>query len=431
MNSALQKSVSALLFWVAWSWSLAAWGAEVTRVASSFEPERRLGLLLDVGLNRRQEDGTIFREGYDGQRLTTSPELAFSQLDTEMKFDVHLGVFRGLEFHFGLPIVFQQDRTFTQLASPENTSVTRICGDARGLGCDTPGNGSESLYALPTPTSRSYLSGLGDVSFGLGWAVFRQEKDDTRPTWVIRFDYTAPSAIRNTPSQPTSPQSRGNIGEQVHRLTFATAVSRRFQVVEPYFHLEYVAPIASPSIYSNCDEPTSGRIGFGQNCGTGVWSRRETGMKPSHTLTAAFGSEFHLYENASAAQRLLIDARGFVTGLSASRSFNAMSPLLGKLLASDAYASGGLKLSLLGQAGDFLQLKLSASLAAVSERFLTNEAPGLDIDTNGQVDLSAQTAESAAEVNPNYDARVDRVGRRFRMHDAVVFEVNATATFRF
>jgi hypothetical protein len=405
--------------------------AEITRVASSFESDRPFGLYLDVGINRRQESGTIFLEGYENNQLSLGRELQFDQVDTQLDFDVHLGIFRGLEFHFGLPIVFQQDRSLTQLAPAETTRVTRVCGDARGVPCDMPGAGTDSLYSLPSPIAGSYLSGLGDVTFGLGWAALRQDKQSAHPTLVFRLDYSAPTATRNEPAQNTSPQSRGNIGDRAHRLRFGVAVSRRMENVEPYFHTEYVAPVTSSSVYSNCNRLDLGNLGAPENCGTGVWTKAETSLRPAHTVTGALGAEFHLYERPEKSQRILLDAKGFVTFVSASRSYNAMSPLLQKLLWSDAHALGGARLSLLGQAGDFLQLKVSASLAGATERFLTNESPGVDLDGSGQVDWGLDSEQQRAERNPNFDARVDRVGRRFRLQEIAVFELSATATFRF
>jgi len=35
------------------------------------------------------------------------------------------------------------------------------------------------------------------------------------------------------------------------------------------------------------------------------------------------------------------------------------------------------------------------------------------------------------EISPNYDFRIDRVGRRFRIEQQYVFRVQITATFNF
>ena len=35
------------------------------------------------------------------------------------------------------------------------------------------------------------------------------------------------------------------------------------------------------------------------------------------------------------------------------------------------------------------------------------------------------------EINPNYDFRIDRVGRRFRMEQQFLFRLQVTATFNF
>jgi hypothetical protein len=410
--------------------SAAAQAAEVTRVASSFETARPFELYLDVGLERRQESGTIAREWYDASGPRDFKTLDYSRLDTLLAFNAHIGVFRGLEFHFGVPVVFQQDRTYSLLPSGTQT-LSSECGDATGAGCAMPGNGTGALVDVPASGARSFHSGIGDLTFGFGWAVSRQSKDETRPNWTLRVDYTAPTASLNNPTVTTSARARGNIGERVHRLALSTALSRRFGLVEPTFEMGYVAPVLSASIYSNCDNVTSGQLGRAENCGVGPWTRDATGTQPSHTVGGALGVEFHVFERPERSQRVVLSGSGFANYFSASRSFNALSPLFGKLLRSSAFGQAGVRLQFLGQAGDFLQIRVSAAFSALSDRWLSSEEPGVDIDGNGQIDFESTASAGAQEVNPNFDQRIDRAGRRFRMLGNAAFDLNLTATFRF
>ena len=81
----------------------------------------------------------------------------------------------------------------------------------------------------------------------------------------------------------------------------------------------------------------------------------------------------------------------------------------------------------IGQAAEFVILRSYVSFAYNSEHLLTNESIGKDFTGNGTVDVSSQPEE----INPNFDSRIDRVGRRFRMEQQFLFRIQVTATFNF
>jgi hypothetical protein len=74
-----------------------------------------------------------------------------------------------------------------------------------------------------------------------------------------------------------------------------------------------------------------------------------------------------------------------------------------------------------------VHLRAYASIAYNTEHYLTNESVGQDTNGNGTVDITT----NPGEVNPNYDWRVDRPGRRFRISEEAIFTINATASFNF
>jgi len=57
----------------------------------------------------------------------------------------------------------------------------------------------------------------------------------------------------------------------------------------------------------------------------------------------------------------------------------------------------------------------------------TSENVGKDVNGNGAIDITA----NPIEVNPNYDFRVDRAGRRFRIEEQLVWRVTVTASLNF
>jgi hypothetical protein len=402
--------------------------AELTRVASSFEEKDPFGMYLDFTFDRLQDKGRLTREWYQGNQTVDVNELNYLHVQTSLGFDIHLGIFRDLELHVGVPIVFQDDRTWTFSKDTDlsNTTITRNCPNARGDLCQTPGMGTNSLFDIGPDGVSSYRAGLGDFTFGVAWAPYVQAKDSSKPTWVLKFDWTAPTSTMLNPSVQTTAMSRGAIGDRVHKYTFATAVSKRLYIIEPYFELHYTLPWNGSGWYSNCDTPTNTSMGHPENCGNN-WSRAETGMKPQHTGGVNFGTELTMFERADRHQRVLFDLRGWLTYLSEGRVYNEMSDLFGKLLYTGDYGQLGGQVGFVAQAAEFVILRAYTSFAYNTERFLTSENVGKDLNGNQVVDVTA----APQELSPTYDFRTDRVGRRFRMQEQYLFRVQVTATFNF
>lgn len=404
---------------------LSAWvsAAELTRVASSFEEGRPFGMFLDFTFDRISDRGTIAREWYGGNQ-TDVTELTYKKDETKLGIDVNLGIYRDVEIHVGVPIVFQQDRqwSFAPGTHESNTTLYRNCTlDPQGTACGSPGQGEGRLFEPPVESLRA---GLGDFTFGIAWNVFVQKKDSSKPTWTLRFDYSAPTASVLNPSVPTSKVSRGNIGEKVHRYNFSTAIAKRLGFFEPYFQLHYTLPWQGPGFYSNCKDASPARLGHPENCDSPDWNRRETGVHPPHTGGVLFGGEVTVLNREDRHQRLTFDLRGFVEYVSEGRYYNEMSDLFGKLLFSSDYGQVGGQLGFVGEAAEFIKISGSASLAYNTEHFLTSEPIGKDLSGDGLV-------KASEEYSPNYDLRIDRVGRRFRIEQQYVFRIQVTASFHF
>ncbi len=404
--------------------------AELTRVASSFEEKDPFGMFLDFTFDRVQDRGTISREWYQLGDLQDVTELRYQNIRTSLGIDVHLGLYKDLELHVGVPIVFQNDREwfFAGGTNRNNSTIYRNCTlDPQGTQCANPGMGEGQLFEVD-PRFNSYRAGLGDFTFGLAWNPFVQKKDPSKPTWTLRFDYTAPTAAVLNPSQATSSANRGAIGDKIHRYTFSTHVSKRLNpYVEPYVGIWYTLPWRGPGFYSNCDDADPSRLGNPQNCGGNGWSRDETGIRPQHTGGANFGTEITVFEREEKFQKVAFDFRGWFNYVSEGRVYNEMSDLFGKLLYTSDFGQIGGQFGVIGQAAEFIKLRAYTSIAYNTEHFLTNEDIGKDLNDNGVVDVST----SPEEINPNFDYRIDRVGRRFRIEQQYIFKLMITASFNF
>lgn len=417
-----------------------AQAAEITRVASSFEPNDPFGMYADVTYLLTLHDAKITREWYQSGTNQDVSELRYKMQEHRLNADIHLGIYKDLEFHFGLGYVFAQDRQwgFAQGTDETNSTIINNCLRANGDLVSTPTNplGSRAcsqtqpLFAFdPADGARSYRSGLADMTFGLAWAVLNQKKDDTSATWVLSFDYTAPVAQNINPSEPTTASARGPVGDKLHRYRFATAISKRVGFAEPYFSLHYTLPWQSSAFYTNCDDPSADRMALPGNCGLPGWSREQTGIQPAHVGGFIFGSEFNMFQSANKHQKLALDLRGSVTYVSEGRYYNELSDLFGKLLYAGDYVNLGGRVGLIGHAAEFVHLKAFFELGYNTEHTLTSENIGKDLvePLNGTVDVTT----NPQEVSPNFDYRIDRVGRRFRIEEYFITRAMVQVSFNF
>ncbi|MBL8956980.1 MAG: hypothetical protein JNK82_39775 [Myxococcaceae bacterium] len=421
--------------------SSVAQAAEITRVASSFEPNDPFGMFADVTFLYTGHDAKITREWYQDNASADVTELRYKMQEYRLNADVHLGIFRDLELHFGISYIFAQNRQwgFADGTDTTNSTILNNCLQANGepLGGNAMtrcGAGQQrALFPFdPNTGASSYRSGLADLTFGIAWAPLNQKKDDASATWVLGFDYFAPVATAIDASVPTTDTSRGAVGDKVHRYKWYTAISKRIGFADPYFSLHYTLPWRASGFYSNCDNPSAERMARPENCADGAnWNRDTTGTIPSHVGGFIFGSEFNMFESANKHQKIALDLRGSVTYISEGRYFNEMSDLFGKLLYTGDYFQLGVRAGLVGHAAEFIHLKVWGELAYNTEHMLTSENIGKDFSGDGQVNLPGSPMAAAPEVSPNFDYRIDRVGRRFRIEEMFVMRGFIQVSFSF
>jgi hypothetical protein len=275
------------------------------------------------------------------------------------------------------------------------------------------------------------------MHFGLAYAFFNQNRDDTKPMWIVGMDYEAPTAKQRDPSQDnTVTGERGNVGDRVHKYTFYTSLSRKTGVADPYFKLHYTVPVQGPGAYSNCsnrtqnpstgmfESPTLGRPG---NCFTGPWNRKETGIQAPHLGGFLFGTEFTAFSEQTKAQKFSLDLRVIGNYVSAGRYYNELSAALRKLLATQDYFQIGGQVGAVASAGEAFILRASGTFLYNTDHTLTNEVIGQDVNNNGSVDVT----EFPGELNPNFDFRTDLVSRRFRATESKTFRLELSAAFSF
>jgi hypothetical protein len=411
---------------------LSASAAEVTRIASSFDDDDPFDLFLDVSFARTQARSKIVREQLapDGSGRIDATELWHTAVDSRLNIDLSIGLYRDLQFSFSLPLVLQQNDSYEFVAgtTEQNSTIVNNCVRPDGSvlpGCSATNNtGAVSLFTVPTTHKRG---GLGNMRFGLAYAFFSEEKDPSKPNWIVGLDYEAPTASLRDPSVDNTLGERGNVGDRVHKYTFYTSLSRRMGVAEPYFKAHYMLPVAGPGIYSNCFNPTN--LGRPENCFApgSPWSRKETGIQYPHMAGFLFGSEFTAFNDKTKGQQFALDLRAIGNYVASGRYYNELSAAMRKLLATQDYFQVGGQLGVTASAGSAFRLRASSTFLYNTDHTLTDEVIGQDINNNGSVDVT----ENPLELNPNFDYRTDLASRRFRATEGKVFRLDVMASFMF
>ncbi|RJS19704.1 hypothetical protein DRW03_22055 [Corallococcus sp. H22C18031201] len=415
---------------------LAASAADITRIASSFEDDDPFDLFIDVGFERTQTRAKLVREqapSVEGGHLQESNELWYKGVDSRLNLRLAFGLYRDLEFSFAVPIVFQQNERwdFVSGTTLTNSTLTNNCINADGStipGClaDPAGLG-HPLFGVP---QESFRGGLGNMHFGMAYAFFNQEKDDTKPTWIIGLDWEAPTAKQRDPSlDTTDPDNRGNVGDRVHKYQIYTSFSRRMGIADPYFRASYTIPVRGPKFYSNCDQRDASppNLGAPENCLTGPWDRKETGIKSPTQASMLFGVELVPFQNDKKFQKFAFDLRAIGNYVGKGRYYNELSSALRKLLTSEDYFQVGGLVGVSARAAEAFTIRASGTFLYNSDHLLTSETIGKDEDSSGTVNVAA----NPSEVNPNFDWRYDVAGRRFRATESTTFRFDLSASFSF
>lgn len=447
--------------------ALPAFGAEVTRVLSSFDDEndQPFGFRIVPSFEQRQERGDISREGACTDESGACPffnsELSSKRVTNTLNFDIGFGLYHDLEVRIGLPVVLSDRRTltFADGVSGENSTVAPAPnrrGRFQGAGDDRVFN--YSYFDVGTGNEGPNRAGLGDMSFGIAWGAFSQQRNDHLANLVLAFDYTAPTGT-------VARGSNTGVGRGVHEMTFSAVASRQFSFFDPYFGLAYTLPLRDPS---------------------GLFEDRGINQQvksPGQRVDLMAGAEMIMFENRENGQRYTFQF-GLDFGYTAEgRDYN---PLFDALAASGCngtrlsevgldrydgrqYPPEGLDLSAVQRAhcawivqqmsnerpdgtfshdgitnveghahvgghfgfnlqfSDLIQLRIGTQLETRTSHFLTGAYTGRSASSDDRVDLDP----AAGERNPDYNPTLDAVGNRFRYNSIFNFGWNIGLAIRY
>ncbi len=436
---------------------------------------------LETDDTRCSEPSTIYNK-----------EMLFTGTRSQLDLKARAGLYKDLELHINVPYVFAQTRQLgydnaspnaEQNVSGANSSVdpNLTCADGQGGRCVereagevfSPGQTTaQQVDQLDLFNAYRYFdlaneqtytrSGFAEPTIGLHWAMFNDQRDDTKATMLIGVDYTMPIV---------DIAQRGNtaVGRGLHQLDFSIASSKQFNWIEPYFGLEYSLPIASNrSPINQLDDNNRGQV-F---------------TNPPMSGEFSVGTEFIPYENVEKGQRYGIDLRFTFGYVSEGRDY---TPLFDHFTNSDCNGktigdvlpqfddagnltnvndvacswivrqpsnSEGRPVYDLGQAassgnsdrffndgimtvegygtfrGDFglylqpsryFQLRGQIALEHRQEHFITNARTGRDAanesEASPDMTVDLEGPDAAIERNPVYNPSYDSSGERFRVQE--------------
>lgn len=231
--------------------------AEVTSVVDAFDREDPFDLHITAGFQQMWKHSDIHREtGLSQNGLSTGGFVpttenvgSYSQSQSLLNLGLDIGIFRDFAVVARLPVILSDSRQIDDLngsaANPQRLQ------DPTGA----------QLFQVPfkSPTR----SGIDWFSVGLNWAILNQQRDHTKPTWVIgvngRFAVGTPLHACNAnaptgqpqcvdPTNSSSPNSRDpGMSRALHGINGTMVVSRRFGYVEPYTGFDVLAEFSANS----------------------------------------------------------------------------------------------------------------------------------------------------------------------------------------
>ncbi|CAN5576003.1 hypothetical protein BH09MYX1_BH09MYX1_64120 [soil metagenome] len=446
--------------------------AEVTSVVDAFDRDDPFDLHIFAGFQQMWKRADIHRETELSQPgLSTGGFVpfsenvaAFSQNTSLLNLGVDIGIFRDLAIVFRLPIILSDSRELTDLDG-SSRNPERL-NDPTG----------EPIFKVPftSPTR----SGIDYLAVGLNWAVLNQQRDVSKPTWVIgvegRFGVGTPLHACNANPSRIDPRT-GKTSEQcpdpvtgaardpgisrgMYSIVGKSIISKRFGWVEPYTGFDVIAEFPR----------TDSDFGASNNLRGSLLNH------PPIVGTFTIGLEVIPWERREGFQRLVFDFRiqGIYNspGREYSELFDALGSSTAPTLATPnpggyvggpngtsvvdpsaqkvyfagitdqaGYGAFNAMAGVTWQAGEYIKFGASGGVRFNESHLITAGDPcnpnvALDQATSGPCragDASTGSQRVTGIPNPNYRAIIDSPTRRFTVDNTVIGTLMLSGTVMF
>lgn len=459
----------------------AARAAEGTEIASALDEGDAFDLYIGIDYAFEAKKAAIKREfsdpslGTPDAPLPIVKDLIFTQRRHIITPHLQLGIFNDLQLSVALPVVINDTREwgFDQRADPcifdsdpqmrdptcidRDNSTTLADGLLPVEGYDAYDRSTN--FALDSTTIFRGIDrwGLDQVHLGLAWAPMNQEKDDTKPTWVIGAEVRL-SVGQIMRFDRDDPASEDGVSRGVHEFRAYTALSKRTTWAEPFVQFWWQAPFALRGTDPEDDQGSLfWDVGFGQE---NIWPQQQAGV--------IFGFEAIPWEDKRQKQKLSIEFRGRIEARFEGRDYSEMwepfayagdvanNPSGPLVLDRDPtsstdlplshpgvtdienYLKGGGRVGIRGWMGD--NAKFSASFEYVRDQrhriSWTDAGEELPACSAGQT-TGCETPNDdvitpgTREVNPLHRQVIDVVGRRYLVDEVDTFTFWVSGTIMF
>jgi hypothetical protein len=414
-----------------------AHAAQITDVADAADGDDPFDANLELNLEYTFHRAIITRENtqrstLDNQvRTVRVRELDYMRHRVRLKPRVEVGVFHDLSVFAEWPILLwdQRNLAFSANTTVNNSTIGRDMTKAPVVDAwDDPG----PQYGIPgvqrqqehnawgfnldqNGSFQKIRSGLDYPIVGGRWSPVNNERDPTKPTITLQFDYKVafiPLPVAQADGEPPATEVSLFAADATHRFHGVFAISKRFLLLDPYFQADYTFPLAA--------------------------STAVLGLEPRHDGGFLLGMEIVPYENADLDQKFAVDLSFGARYFSPGRDYSEMSDALGELTLTDEFFRTSLAGKLYFRAWKFIYLDLTGEMLYDTPHYLTTEQIGCDggcpdaglipriingldgtLVRDGQVSLDRADGERNPYFNPVYDT----VGRRFRVEESIRFRI--------
>ncbi len=433
--------------------------AEITSVADAFDSDDPFDLNLSLGFHQSWKSANIRREtnlqqpgGSTGGVLSSSENIAsYKQSTSTLDMGADVGIYRDLALIFRLPLILADNRSLGDLNGSSKVQAQRLSDPTGG-----------QLFSIPfTSPARS---GVDYFSVGMDWAIFNQQRDWTKPTWIIgvdgRFGVGTPlhacnaNAPANTPqcidpNNPTSTTSRSpGVSRGMDGIQVRTLFSRRYGYVEPYTGFSMLVEFAqSNSDFGQTNSLAGALLDHPPLLGTftaGVevipWERREQFQRlvgdlrlsaTYHSAGREYTELFDALGSSSAHSLRTPNPTGYANGVANPTS---LAPFQGVPFTgvTDQQAFGSMSLggTATWQAGEYVKFLIGLGFTYNQSHLITAadacnpNLSSVDFNAAGPCKTNTATSQQATGIpNPNHRDVIDLPGRRFSSDGATVVDL--------
>jgi len=434
--------------------------SEITSVADAFDKDDPFDLNLVLGFTQTWKHASIRRETQlfqpglaTGNFIPATENIAsYSSKESTLLVGADIGIYRDLALILRLPVILSWSQTL---------------GDLNGSSVPGAGGLSPNQYVLADPAggqlfsvpfSSPTRSGIDYIAAGLDWAIYNQQRDETKPTWVIGIEgrlgvgtplhacNAAPAmGVAECPDPVTGANRDPGISRGMDTVIGKSIWSRRFGYVEPYSGLWIQA------------EFPQGRSDFGR------WNPQDNLLRTPPLLGSfAMGLEVIPYERRDEFQRLSADFRFLGTYHSPGRDYSELFDALGSSQATslrtpnpggymagpggtsivnpslekvyfsgitEAQAYGSFKVSAAAtwQAGEYIKFTIGGAVGYAQPHLVTSADtcnPNLG-STSAEAGPCHDPVDMKIQGVPNPDHRdiIDLPGRRFSVDDTTTIDL--------